>query len=217
MQGRQKVRWFRNKAAWIGWVCIAFSLVMGVPLPLLSTANAHPHVFIVQRLNLVFDEKGLAGIKVRWKMDDMFASMITEDHDQNRNGTLEPDEVQSVKENAFIFIKEFNFFTFIKIDNRPFQIKFIRDFNATLENGRLVYEFLIPCHVTATDTYKKVSVASYDPSYYTAIFFAKKNPVSLTAVNAFEIKTAIRKDPNTKIYFDMIHPWTLFMKFREKA
>lgn len=90
------------------------------PLPLLSKANVHPHVFIVQRLNLVFDENGLAGIKVRWKMDDMFASMIAEDHDQNRNGTLEPGEVRSVRENAFIFIKEFNFFTFIKIDSRPF-------------------------------------------------------------------------------------------------
>jgi len=187
------------------------------PLPLLSKVNAHPHVFIVQRLNLVFDEKGLAGIKVRWKMDDMFASMIAEDHDQNRNGTLEPDEVQSVRENAFIFIKEFNFFTYIKIDNRPFQIKFIRDFNATLENGRLVYEFLIPCHVTATDAYKKVSVSTYDPSYYTAIFFAKNNPVSLTTADAFELKTSIREDPDTKIYFDMIHPWTLFMEFRKKA
>lgn len=72
-------------------------------------------------------------------MDDMFASMIAEDHDQNRNGTLEPDEVQSVK--------EFNFFTFIKIDNQAVQIKFIRDFNATLDNRKLAYEVLIPCHV----------------------------------------------------------------------
>lgn len=100
---------------------------------------------------------------------------------------------------------------------RSVQIKFIRDFNATLENGRLVYEFLIPCHVTATDAYKKVSVSTYDPSYYTAIFFAKNNPVSLTAADAFELKTAIREDPRTKIYFDMIHPWTLFMEFRKKA
>jgi ABC-type uncharacterized transport system substrate-binding protein len=179
--------------------------------------QAHPHVFIVQRLNLVFDEKGLAGVKVRWKMDDMFACMVAEDHDQNRNGTLEPDEVQSVKDNAFIFIKEFSFFTFIKIDNRPFQVKFIRDFNATLKDGRLVYEFLIPCHVTATDAYKKVSVSSYDPSYYTAIYFAKYDTIALTNAGAFELKTAIREDPDTKIYFDMIHPWTLFMEFRKKA
>ena len=180
-------------------------------------AQAHPHVFIVQRLNVVFDEKGLAGIKVRWKMDDMFASMIAEDHDQNRNGTLETKEVLAVKENAFIFIAEQSFFTFIRIDNQPFDVKFIRDFNAILENNRLIYEFFIPCHVTATDQFKNIRVASYDPTYYTAIYFADKNPVALTADDAFELKTAIREDPDTTIYFDMIHPWTLFMEFRKKA
>lgn len=40
-----------------------------------------PHEIIVQRLDVVFDEKGLAGIKARRKFDDMFVSMIAEDHD----------------------------------------------------------------------------------------------------------------------------------------
>lgn len=182
-----------------------------------ATAWAHPHVFVVQRLNAVFDAKGLAGIQVRWKFDDMFASMIAEDHDLNHNGKLEAAEVQAVKENAFAFISEYSYFTFIKIENKPFPVKFIREFNAILKNGRLVYEFLIPCHVTATNRFKKVSVAGYDPSYYTAIFFADKKPVALTAADAFEVETAIREDPDTKIYFDMIHPWTLFMEFRKKS
>jgi len=42
---------------------------------------------------VVFDNKGLAGINFRWKFDDMFASMIAEDHDLNHNGHLEFDEV----------------------------------------------------------------------------------------------------------------------------
>ncbi|PID40624.1 MAG: hypothetical protein CR984_02270 [Proteobacteria bacterium] len=197
---------------WLG--CCLF---VGVQTFCLSDVEAHPHVFIVQRLNIVFDEKGLAGIKVHWKMDDMFASMIAEDHDRNRNGILEPDEVRSVKENAFAYISEFSYFTFIKIDGKPFQVKFIRNFNATLNDKRLVYEFLIPCHVSATDGFKKISVATYDPSYYTAIYFAKHDSVSLTSADAFELNTAIREDPNTKIYFDMIHPWALFMEFRKKA
>ena len=95
-------------------------------------------------------------------------------------------------------------------------MKFIKDFNAVLENQELAYEFLIPCHVTATSRLKTVSVASYDPSYYIAIHFAREKPVSLTAADHFEVKTAIREDPDTKIYFDMIHPWTLFMEFRKK-
>lgn len=198
------------------WVLVYFAVLV-FNLIRLPDAHAHPHVFIVQRLNVVFDEKGLAGIKVLWKFDDMFASMIAEDHDLNRNGKFEASEVQEVKEKAFSLISEHSYFTFIKIDNVPFQVKFVKDFNAILENQKLVYEFLIPCHVTATNQVKKVTVASYDPSYYTAIFFAQKAPVTLTAADDFDVKTSLKEDPDTKIYFDMIHPWTLFMEFRQKS
>lgn len=195
----------------------AYCVIMICLLLVRSEVHAHPHVFIVQRLNVVFDDKGLAGIKVRWKFDDMFASMIAEEHDVNQNGILEPAEIQEVKEKAFSFISEHSYFTFVKIGNTPFQVKFIKDFNAVLENGKLVYEFLIPCHVTATNLKKKVTVASYDPSYYTAIYFAKNRPVSLTSSDGFNVKTSLKEDPDTTIYYDMIHPWTLFMEFRRKS
>ena len=196
---------------------LVYCAVLILNLIRLPEAHAHPHVFIAQRLNVVFDEKGLAGIRVRWKFDDMFASMIAEDHDLNRDGKFQAGEVQEVKEKAFAFISTHSYFTFIKIDNIPFQVKFVRDFNAILENRKLVYDFFIPCHVTATDQVKKVTVASYDPSYYTAIYFTRKAPVTLTAADGFEVKTSLKEDPDTKIYFDMIHPWTLFMEFRKKS
>jgi ABC-type uncharacterized transport system substrate-binding protein len=183
----------------------------------LPEARAHPHVFITQHLTVVFDDNGLAGFRVSWKFDDMFATMIAEDYDLNRNGILEADEVSIVKEKAFSYLSNYSYFTFIKIQNTPFDVKFIKDFNAILQNRALVYEFFIPCHVTATNDLKKISVAAYDPSYYSAIFFEEKEPVSLTNTNGFDVKTAVREDPDTKIYYDMVHPWALFMEFRKKS
>jgi ABC-type uncharacterized transport system substrate-binding protein len=66
---------------------------------------------------------------LRLKFDDMFSSMIAEDHDRNQNGRLEPSEVKTIKEKAFSYISEHSYFTFVKIENKPFQIKFITDFN----------------------------------------------------------------------------------------
>ena len=195
---------------------LAAGLLLGVLAFPLPWANAHPHVFVNQHLNVVFDDKGLAGIGVRWEFDEMFASMIAEYNDLNGNGRLEPEEVKSVKQNAFDYISENSYFTFIKIDNTPFTVKFITDFNAILKNNRLIYEFFIPCHVTATVHFKKLIVASYDPSYYTAIFFTDTEPVQLTASDSFEVRTKIGEDTDTKIYFDMIHPWALFSTFRKK-
>jgi len=181
-----------------------------------SSLHAHPHAFVAQRLEVVFDDKGVSGIGVWWKFDDMFASMIAEDHDLNKNGMLEPDEVKGIKANAFEFISEHSYFTFVKIDGRPFPVKWITNFNATLDGNRLVYEFFIPCHVTADQHFKRLVVASYDPTYYTAIFFTRGRPVSLKSEDGFEVKAAIREDPDTKIYFDMVNPWALFLEFRKK-
>lgn len=199
------------KLFWVSAFC-AFLFFLKLP-----EVQAHPHVFITQRLTVAFDEKGLAGFKVSWKFDDMFATMIAEDYDLNRNGILETDEVSIVKEKAFSYLSNYSYFTFIKIQNTPFEVKFIKDFNAILKNRGLVYEFFIPCHVTATNDLKKISVATYDPSYYSAIFFEEKEPVSVTNTNGFDVKTAVREDPDTKIYYDMVHPWALFMEFRKKS
>lgn len=178
--------------------------------------HAHPHVFIIQRLKVAFDEKGMAGIGVRWKFDDMFASMIAEDHDTNKNARLEPDEVQRVKEKAFSHIAEYGYFTHISIDGKSFRVKYIKDFNATLKDGRLIYEFFIPCHVSAVKNVKKIKIATYDPTYYSAIFFAKNNSASFERAETFEVRSAIREDSETSIYYGMVHPWTLFLEIRSK-
>jgi ABC-type uncharacterized transport system substrate-binding protein len=196
---------------------LVFLIVFLAGFTILNQAVAHPHLFIVQRLDVVFDDKGLTGIRVIWKMDDMFAEMVAEDYDANRNGVLEPEEVATVKEKAFSYISEYDYFSFIKIDGAPFKVKFIKDFNAVLEDGRLQYEFTIPCHVTATGNAKRIAVSTYDPTYYTAIFFADRGPVSLTDADAYEVDASVKEDPDTKIYYDMVHPWTLFLEFKRKS
>ena len=176
----------------------------------------HPHVFIAQNLKIVFDEKGMAGFTVLWKFDDMFSSMICDDHDLNRNGVLEKGEVASIKEKAFSYIAEFNYFIYVKIDNTDFQVKYVKDFSARLKNGKLVYEFFIPCHVSAIKNYKHINIASYDPSYYSAIYFTEKNPYAIEKNGSFEVIAQIKEDKSTSIYYDMVNPWALFLNFRVK-
>jgi len=195
-------------------LCCAAAAVLAVLVP---CAHAHPHLFIEQRLKAVFDDKGLAGFMVIWEFDDMFSSMIAEDYDANKNGALDPGEIKDIKENAFAAVGDYDYFTFIKINGDPFKVKFVRDFNAAFNNRKLVYEFFIPCHVPASAAVKKVTVASYDPSYYSALGFAAEKPVVLEKAENFAVTTSVREDQDTKIYFDMIHPWTLFLEFRKQS
>lgn len=181
-----------------------------------NTAWVHPHVFMVQRIGFLFDEKGLAGFKMQWKFDEMFSSMITEDYDKNKNNHLEENEVAEIKKNAFSYLSNYNYFSFVKIDKKPFEVKYVKKFSARIEKNKLMYEFIIPCHVSAARQKKHISIATYDPSYYSAIFFAKYDSVSLENAGAFHVTTAVREDKETTIYYGMVNPWAAFIDFRKK-
>ena len=176
---------------------------------------SHPHVFIAQKLHVIFDESGLSGIKVFWQFDDMFSSMIINDHDLNQNGRFEPDEVLSVKENAFSYISEFDYFFSFTIDGTPFKVNEVKDFNAQIIYGKLIYDFFIPCRVNATEQMKKLIIGSYDPNYYSAIYFVQNRPFSLFNAETFETYARIERDKDKLIYYDMVNPWTLFLSFRQ--
>lgn len=181
-----------------------------------KTGYPHPHVFVAQKLHIQFDEQGLAGIKVFWQFDDMFSNMITMDHDTDKNGELSPEEVSVIEEKAFSYIGKSGYFFFITIDGNPFQVKYVQDFNARLIYGKLIYEFVIPCHVKATDQMKKIRIATYDPNYYTAVYYVQDRPYSLFNTDPFETHSHIAEDKENPIYYEMVNPWTLFLDFKLK-
>ncbi|MCK5312904.1 MAG: DUF1007 family protein [Desulfobacteraceae bacterium] len=195
-------------------------IIMGILLltAIGKTAHAHPHVFISQKIEIVFDEKGLAGFNMEWEFDDMFTSMILGDYDVNKNQILEKNEVATIKEKAFSYLSNSNYFTFIKIEGRTFDVKFVQNFYAKIRNKKLIYEFFVPCHVSAVKNVKHINVATYDPSYYSAIFFSQQDSVRLNSsqgdLKRFDVKTIVKEDKSTKIYFDMISPMALFLEFK---
>jgi len=183
----------------------------------ISDSYSHPHVFIINRITIVFDEQGLAGIRVGWRFDEFFSSMIVSDYDENKNGVFEKSEIIKIENAAFRNLSEFNYFTFIKINGQPFKVKYVREFNASLDKGFLIYEFFIPCHVKTAPYFKKFTISQYDPTYYTAIFYAENNPVGQEAGSKFEtIYHDIAENKNESYYFGMIYPVELTMEFRSK-
>ncbi len=207
----------KNGAAYIEPVILKSILIIFCFLfVLVETPWAHPHVFIAQRLKIVTNGKGLTGFNIYWEFDEMFSTMICDDHDLNKNGILEEAEVASIKEKAFSYIAEFNYFIYVKIDGTPFQVKYVTRFTARLENGKLIYEFFIPCHVSALKKFKHINIASYDPTYYSGIYFTEQEPYTIDNNGPFEVIAQIKEDKSTSFYYDMVHPWTLFLDFRLK-
>ncbi|WP_020588211.1 DUF1007 family protein [Desulfobacter curvatus] len=194
-----------------------FPLLLAVFIILFPpTGIPHPHVFISQRTGFVFDDKGLAGFRVNWAFDEMFSVMISEDFDSDHNQALDANEVAVIKEKAFGYIAPYNYYIHVRIDGKPFEVKFIKSFNAWLDNGTVCYEFFIPCHVVAVDTPKQVVLSPYDPEYYSDIYFPDKTPLNLENAEAFSIETQTARDQSTLIYYDTVNPMAIFLSFKRK-
>lgn len=177
---------------------------------------SHPHVFIQNTLAIVFDQQGLAGVRVKWVFDEFFSSMIAGDYDRNHNSRLEGSEIKMIEKEAFANLTNFDYFTFIKIEGRPFKVKYIRDFSAALAAGKLIYDFLIPCHVKARSTFKEFIISQYDPSYYTLVVFAKDQPVKVQNGSNFEISYRIAKNLKEAYYYGQIYPVEVILRFKRK-
>lgn len=194
----------------------AFLILMALTGLDIQPVAAHPHTFIAQETKIVFDEKGLAGFDIHWTLDEMFSVMISEDFDEDKNGSLSKQEVTVIKEKAFGYIASYNYYIHIRIDGKPFAIKFIRDFNASLNNGKLSYNFFIPCHITAAKTLKKIILSPYDPEYYSAIYFPDKKHFIIENSDHFVIETKVERDMSTLIYFKTVNPLAIFLNFKLK-
>jgi len=105
---------------------------------------------------MVFDDEGFAGIRVEWVFDEFFSSMIAGDYDRNQNNILEIPEITAIKKEAFNNLANFDYFTAIRIGEKPFKLKYIRDFSAALKKGTLIYDFLYPVMSRQSPPLKKL-------------------------------------------------------------
>ncbi len=153
-------------------VCFLLLLLFFVASP----AYAHPHVFIDNKLTFMFDAKGLAGISVQWTFDAMYSSAIIFDFDDG-DSVFSEQESAVVKKENFNNLKEYGYFVDVVIDGTPFAVVFVKDFVATIRNGQLVYNFFVPCHVSAGQHTKTVRVGVVDETNFVAITTQKDDAV----------------------------------------
>ncbi len=181
-----------------------------------SYVSAHPHVFIDNTVAIVFNKKGLEGIKTRWVFDEMFSNMIMHDYDKNQDGTFSAAETEKIKNEAFSNLKQFHYFTYIQIEGNEFIVQYVKDFSACLDSNRVVYTFFIPCHVLAVSSYKEIKIAMYDSTYYVDVSWVDKPPVHFEDGDSMEYKYQI--DDNTKAlyYYGQIAPQEIILNFRKK-
>ncbi len=177
---------------------------------------AHPHVFIDNRISVIFNDKGLKGFRHEWVFDEMFSSTIIQEFDLDDNGKFNEKEIKEVIKGAFSNLKEHNYFTDITINGNQFNIKEFEDFHAEIDSGSMIYYFFLPCEVPATTRNQEVKIAVYDPTYFVQLLWASEDPYAFKNTSEVELSHEVIEDEENSYYYGQIIPEALKIKFRKK-
>jgi ABC-type uncharacterized transport system substrate-binding protein len=148
-----------------------------------APAQAHPHVWVTMTSQLIYAPNGTAtGIRHSWAFDDMYSAFATEGLEQKNKGVFTREELASLAEVNVSSLKEFDFFTFAKVDGKKTPLAEPVDYWLDYKNEVLTLHFTLPFKSPVKA--QNLDVEVYDPTYFVDFAFAEKTPVALVGAPA---------------------------------
>jgi ABC-type uncharacterized transport system substrate-binding protein len=152
-----------------------FALALGAPV----TALAHPHVFVDAKAEIVFDSQGrMTAVRNIWRFDPAFSAYASQGLDKNGDGRLSDEELAPLAETNVTSLKDFGFFTRLSVDGRELKLKFPDRYFLRASGDQLTLYYQLPLEAPARVGAKTV-LEVYDPEYFVAFAFVKKDPITL--------------------------------------
>ena len=148
-----------------------------------GAAQAHPHVWVAVRSEIVFRDGKILGVRHAWEFDEMYSAFATQglgkDGKPPTSAELEPFAKSSTET-----LSEFDYFTFAKQNNAKVAFKPPQDISMEADDKRNVtLRFFLPLE-TPVAANKPFSFQVYDPTYYVSFGLEKKEPVTLARAPA---------------------------------
>lgn len=192
--------------------CIIMFFVLFLAAP---SVKAHPHVFIEYHLNVHFDQQGIEGFELVWTFDRMFSQDLIGMFDGDENLMLDEKEQLKVRQEAFANLKTHGYFLHVRMKNKVYPIQHVKDFEASIEDGCMVYRFYVPFSVKAEVQEKTVDVYVYDESYYMDVEPEPTKPVRTVNSHGFKFSHQVAEDTDKAYYFEQIYPYKVTLKLQK--
>ena len=138
-------------------------------------AQANPDVWVKVATTFRFEDGKITDIVFDWRFDEFFSSRTIKAYDADQNGFLEPNEVERLREGAFDPLKKFNYYVHIWIDGEKRENLKIRDFDASIHGGNLVYRFTVAVTPPADPNAVAIVASLFDKDIFVDFRFVKKN------------------------------------------
>jgi len=149
-------------------------------------AFAHPHVWVTMHSELLYAPDGsVTGVRHAWTFDDMFSSFATMGFPQT-NGTFSPETLQPLAKVNIDSLKDFDFFTYAKVDGKREKDVFLEPTDYWLDYDPketvLTLHFTLPFKTPVKA--KSLQIEVYDPTFFIDFGLAQNDPVKLVGAPA---------------------------------
>lgn len=142
-------------------------------------AAAHPHVWVTVETTVNYDNGTVTGLTQKWTFDEMYAAMAIQGLDANNDGKYDRKELAELAQVNIDGLKEFDYFTFVKLGDSDLKLAEPRDYWLEYTDGQLSLHMTMPLSQPVLAEASGLSFAVYDPSFFIAFDFAKQNGVKL--------------------------------------
>jgi ABC-type uncharacterized transport system substrate-binding protein len=160
-----------------------FSVIVLASASLIAgAAHAHPHVWVTMATDLIYDSEGaVTGLRNAWTFDDMFSAFAVQGTDAKTKGQYAREELQPLAEVNAQSLKEFDYFTYAKIDGKRQKNAFVDPVDYWFEydpkETALTLHFTLPFKQPVKA--KSLTLEIYDPEFFIDFSFVEKEPVKL--------------------------------------
>jgi ABC-type uncharacterized transport system substrate-binding protein len=154
------------------------ALVAAISTMTVTAVSAHPHVWVTMTSEVVYAPDGsVTGVRHAWTFDDMYSAFATQGIESKTKGVFTRAELAPLATENATSLKEFEFFTFAKLDGRKAEFGDATDYWAEYKDSLLTLHFTLPLQTPAKA--HRVDLEVYDPTYFVDFSFAKENPLVL--------------------------------------
>jgi ABC-type uncharacterized transport system substrate-binding protein len=153
-------------------------------LMVVSTARAHPHVWVTMHSELVYAPDGsVTGINHHWAFDDMFSAFALQGQQGKEKGKFSREELAPLAKVNIESLKEYKYFTTATADGKKTEFDEPKsDYWLDYKNAILVLNFTLPFEKPVKAKHLQLEI--YDPTIFVDFEFAKGTPVHLEGAPA---------------------------------
>jgi len=160
-------------------VCLI--VLLCVPIGWSTPANAHPHMWVDLKSQIVLHDDGKpSAINQEWLFDDFFSTALIEE------AYLHPDGLKAgLREKIYEImtnLQPYDYFTSVKRDGEPLPLTWIGEVTAGVKGNRVWMGFTVAIEGPIDLSTQKFSYAIFDPTYYIEMFHAEGQTIAFDGV-----------------------------------